>query len=103
VATVFWAGDSCTVWLDYRADGGLEFNGQDLGGFGTPGDHYEYVVTVPIAEFGALRRALRVSADADVLAAVCANVARIMPGGEASWLTRHGIEHDVSVWHDPPD
>jgi len=88
---------SCTVTLT-RTDDGLLFSGHDLAAFGEPGHDYEYYASVPEAAFPAMRTALGVPTDADVLAALLANVDQIMPAGEVTWLKRHGIEHSVSVW-----
>lgn len=99
----FWKSDSATVTAGYAPDGGLQFCGHDLRAFATPGHEYEYVITVDGAEFPAVRRALGVSEDADVLAAVLACVDDVMPGGEAAWLSARGIRHAVSVWDSPPN
>jgi hypothetical protein len=100
VSEPFWRGDACSVTVGYAASGALEFHGYDRRAFGTAGSEYEYVVTVGAADLPALRRALGVQSDDDVLAAVVAHVDDIMPTGESTWLTRHGIEHRVSVWSD---
>jgi hypothetical protein len=100
---MFWRSDSCTVEASYAADGALQFSGQDLRAFGTPGYAYEYVVTVAAGQFAALRQALGVPTDADVLDAVLAHADDIMAEGEAAWLQRHGVARHVGVWSSPPD
>ncbi len=84
----FWRGGDATVRIGFDDTGALRFSGYDRAHL----DGYEYVITVAVAEFPALRRALGVSEDADVLDAVCAHVGQIMPGGERSWLHAHGIK-----------
>ena len=81
-----------------RSDGALEFDGHDLRAFGTAGHEYEYVVRVPATQFAAVRGALGVEADAELLAELVAHADDIMPTGEVAWLRRNGIEHEVSVW-----
>jgi hypothetical protein len=98
VSELFWRTESCTVHLGHAADGALQFSGHDLRAFGTAGHEYEYVVTVGTEQLPALRRALDVEDDADVLAAVLARAADVMATGEATWLTAHGVVHEVSVW-----
>jgi hypothetical protein len=89
--------------VSYTDSGALLFSGYDSAAFGEPGYGYEYDIAVEADQFAALRRALRVDADADVLDAVCAHVGEIMPGGERSWLDSRGIAHSLSTWHHPPD
>lgn len=89
--------------VGYRADGALEFSGHDVRAFGTAGYEYEYVIVVASDQFDAVRRALGVAPDADVLSAVLGRVGDIMPGGEAAWLTRHGVRFETTVWSSPPD
>ena len=99
----FWRSDSCVVTVGYAVGGALEFHGDDRRAFGTPGHAYEYVVTVPPAQFGALRRALHVDDGADVLAEVRTRADDVMAEGESSWLRRRGVECLVNVWSSPPD
>ena len=100
---VFWRGGACCVWVKYTEAGELEFVGQDLAAFGQQGYEYEYFINVAPDQFPALREALGVSADADVLEVVCSHVDHIMPAGERTWLERHGIVNSLSTWHSPPD
>ena len=99
----FWSSDSCVVTIGYTAAGALEFHGDDVRAFATPGYGYEYVVTVPEAQFAALRRALGVDDAADVLREVVARADDVMAEGESSWLKRHGVECRTNVWSGPPD
>ena len=103
MSELFWRSESCVVMVCYPADGSLEFHGDDVSAFGTPGHAYEYYVTVAPEQFAALRRALDVDDEADVLRAVLARVDDVMAVGESSWLQRHGVEHARNVWSSPPD
>jgi hypothetical protein len=103
MSELFWRSESCVVMVGYTADGSLEFHGDDVRAFGTPGHGYEYFITVDAGQFAALRRALDVDDDADVLRAVVARVDDVMAVGESSWLERHGVEHRRNVWSSPPD
>lgn len=99
----FWRSDSCVVTVGYTSDGALEFHGDDVRAFGTPGHGYEYFVTVHATQFAALRRALDVSDSADVLREVIAHAADVMAEGERTWLERRGVECRLDVWSSPPD
>jgi hypothetical protein len=99
MSELFWRSESCVVMVGYAADGSLEFHGDDVAAFGTPGHGYEYFITVAPEQFAALRRAL----DVDVLRAVVARVDDVMTEGESSWLERRGVEHRRNVWSSPPD
>lgn len=90
----FWRGAGATVWVGYDDAGALRFSGYDRAHLGG----YEYTVTVEQTHFPALRYALGVSGEADVLDAVCAAVADIMPGGERRWLAAHGIASRLQTW-----
>lgn len=74
------------------------FSGQDLAQSGDDSHEYEYFITVPPERFDQLRQALGVGREADVLEAVCDRVDDIMPRGEATWLTEHGIEYEFASW-----
>jgi hypothetical protein len=99
---VFWTGGSCTVWVAYTDDGALHFAGQDLAAFGDPGYQYEYDILVAPDQFDAMRLALGVTPDVDLLTAVCGHVDDIMPAGERTWLDAHNIAHSLNTWHRPP-
>ena len=103
MSETFWRSDSCVVTVGYTADGALEFHGDDLRAFGTPGHGYEYVVTVAPTQFATLRRAIGVDDVADVLREVVARAEEVMAEGERSWLERRGVECRVNVWSSPPD
>lgn len=90
----FWRSATCTVWVGLAADGVLRFSGYDRAHL----DGYEYILSVPAAAFPALRVALGVPADADLLDAVCAAADMIMAAGERSWLQAHGIAADLQTW-----
>ena len=51
MSELFWRSESCVVMVGYTADGSLEFHGDDLAAFGTPGHGYEYFVTVAAEQF----------------------------------------------------
>jgi hypothetical protein len=79
-------------------EGRLRLSGQDFGGFmGT--SEYEYDITVQPEHFAALRQALGVPAEANLVDAMCANADEIYTRGETRWLEDHGIPYDLTNWH----
>lgn len=94
---VFIKRGSCSVWIS-MPEGKLTLSGQDFGGFmGT--SEYEYFITVEPEHFDALRSALGVPPDADLVDAMCANADEIFTTGETTWLENHGIPYDLTNWH----
>jgi hypothetical protein len=88
---------SCRVWIS-MPEGRLRLSGQDFGGFmGT--SEYEYDITVEPEQFAAIRLALGVPADADIVDAMCANADEIYTRAETTWLAEHGIPFDVTNTH----
>lgn len=61
-------------------------------------DGYEYHVSVEQVDFAALRSALGVGANAELLDAVCAAADTIMAVGERGWLQSHGVPCEVQTW-----
>jgi len=90
----FWRSATCTVWVSLGPTGAVVFAGFDRAYL----DGYEYHVSVEPEDLPALRAALGVGPDADLLDAVCAAADTIMAVGERSWLQSHGVPCALQVW-----
>lgn len=90
----FWRSATCTVWVSYGSAGALVFAGYDRAYL----DGYEYHVSVDPEDLPALRAALGVDPDADLLDAVCGAAEEIMAVGERSWLQSRGVRCDLQSW-----
>lgn len=90
----FWRSATCTVWVSRGLTGALVFAGYDSAYL----DGYEYHVSVDAEDFPALRAALGVTEQVDVLDAVCAAADTIMAVGERRWLQSHGVPCELQTW-----